>query len=279
MKKIKSIFIFLMLFSVKGLSQPQSLNNQVRSRKGDLYFYWGWNWSWYSNSDIEYKGSGYDFKLYNVIANDRQTPFDWNTYFNPMRITIPQYNFRLGYFLNNHYDISIGVDHMKYVVQQEQMVKISGNISNTETQYDGSYSNDDILITEGFLKFEHTDGLNYVNFELRRYDQVIDWNKVKIGLTEGAGTGFLLPRTNTTLLNKQRYDEFHLAGYGISAVFGVNILIYKYFFIQSEVKGGFIHMPDIRTTMSESDKASQHFFFGQANILFGANFNLSRKNK
>jgi len=83
----------------------------------------------------------------------------------------------------------------------------------------------------------------------------------------------LLPRTNTTLLNKERYDEFHLAGYGIAAVSGVQIGIMEHYFAQMEVKGGFINLPDIRTTKSKSDKARQHFWFSQLNIAFGGNFN------
>lgn len=35
------------------------------------------------------------------------------------------------------------------------------------------------------------------------------------------------------------------------------------------MKGGFINMPDIRTTEFKADRAAQHFFFWQGNILFG----------
>ena len=28
-------------------------------------------------------------------------------------MTIPQYNFRLGYYLNDHWNVSLGIDHMK----------------------------------------------------------------------------------------------------------------------------------------------------------------------
>ena len=34
-------------------------------------------------------------------------------------------------------------------------------------------------------------------------------------------------------------------------------------------KGGFIDMPDILTSTDKSDRASQHFFFNQLNIVFG----------
>ena len=38
-------------------------------------------------------------------------------------------------------------------------------------------------------------------------------------------------------------------------------------------------MPDIRTTMSKADKASQSFFFSQLNIVFGVKINLGKKAK
>lgn len=275
MKTLSTILLFIIISLQLGYSQTETLLPD-NHHKGDFYFYWGWNWGWYTRSDIHFKGADYDFTLDNVIANDRQTPFDWDIYLNPANISIPQYNFRMGYFINDHYNISLGIDHMKYVMQTGQPVTINGYI-NTGTDYDGTYSDDIMNLEEDFLKFEHTDGLNYVNVEFRRFDEVIDWNKVKVNLIEGGGIGFLYPRTNTTLLSKERYDEFHFAGYGFSGVFGVNITFYKYIFLQSELKGGFIHMPDIRTTMNKTDKANQHFTFGQANIVLGATFNLLRK--
>ena len=80
-----------------------------------------------------------------------------------------------------------------------------------------------ILITEDFLKFEHTDGLNYVNFGLRHSDKIIPFGKIRIRLKEGLGIGALVPKTNTTLLGNNRYDEFHLSGYGVSLMGGLNI--------------------------------------------------------
>jgi len=166
---------------------------------------------------------------------------------------------------------------MKYVVEQGQTVDISGFISGTETIYDGTYDTDNILIEDGFLLFEHTDGLNYLNLELRRFDNIFDLHKIKIHLTEGFGAGVLMPKTNATLLNNERHDDFHLAGYGLAAVVAVNVTFYEVFFIQSELKGGFISMPDIRTTMYSADRASQNFLFSQLNIVFGAVFKLTKK--
>ena len=273
---MKSSTIVAVLIVAGQVAFAQDLPNPEKThQKGKLYAYWGWNRGWYSNSDISFRGADYDFALSKVVAKDRQTPFSINDYLNPALITIPQYNFRIGYFLHDHYNISFGVDHMKYVVQTGQTAEISGHISGSGTIYDGNYEKEPVVIEEGFLLFEHTDGLNYLNAEFRRFDNILDFNKVKINLTEGLGAGALMPKTNATLLNNVRHDEFHLAGWGMGAVVAVNISFFEVFFIQSELKGGFISMPDIRTTANEIDRASQNFFFSQLNIVFGAAINLA----
>ena len=269
------LLVVLVMFSLGGFSQ--SLNHQqAKSRKGEFYTYWGWNRGAYTHSDIRFTGDNYNFLLKDVIAKDRQSPFEGKLYLNPGSATIPQYNFRLGYFINDHYNISFGIDHMKYVVQSNQIVKISGYIDSTGTKYDGTYSDDNIRIAEDFLKFEHTDGLNYINLAIRRFDALFVWKHFNINLTEGVAAGMLFPRTNTTLLGGARYDEFHVSGYGFSGMVGLNFEFYNHFFIQSELKGGYINMPNIRTTMDPADGAEQNFFFGQMNIVFGANFRFGK---
>ena len=248
------------------------------TNKGKFFFYWGWNRANYSDSDIHFTGENYDFTLRNVKAEDRQTPFSFNDYFNPVNITIPQNNYRIGYFLKENYTISIGVDHMKYVMVADQTVKIDGEI-NSGTPFDGVYNNDDQILSEDFLQLEHTDGLNYVNVEFRRFDEIghligLNNKNFQINLTEGFGAGILYPRTDVTLFDQERHDEFHLAGWGASAVVGLDLTFFKYFYIQSDLKFGYINMPDVKTTINPNDGASQSFTFFQRNILIGGRFNL-----
>lgn len=273
--------ISLLLFTIFS-NQVQGQFEFVKDnyyKKGNFFLYWGWNRAAYTTSDIHFTGDNYDFELSDVVAKDRQSAFDAKLYFNPSSITIPQYNFRIGYFFHDKYNISIGADHMKYVMQNYQTVKINGHISNTGTAYDGTYDNEDINLKPEFLLFEHTDGLNYENIEVRRFDVLFGRKQFSFSANEGLGLGVLVPRTNTTLLNNPRYDEFHFAGYGASVILSLNMTFFKYFFIQSEWKGGFIHMPSIRTTMNKSDNASQAFLFSQYNMVFGFNFRIpSKKN-
>jgi hypothetical protein len=266
--------IALLIFTIPTINAQNSTH-----RKGQFYMYWGWNQAQYTKSDLHFKGDGYNFTLENVTAKDRQTPFDVSVYFSPTTITIPQVNYKIGYFFSDKYDISFGIDHMKYVMNQNQTVKIIGDTPQTSSRLPETYSGQDIVLTEDFLTFEHTDGLNYVNFEVNRYDKVTDLSKIKlkgveINLTEGFSVGALIPKTNTQLLKNKRYDAYHFAGYGVGLKLGLNVTFGKHFFIQSDLKGGFINMPNIRTTESERDQAAQHFFFLQSNILFGFQFKI-----
>jgi hypothetical protein len=246
--------------------------------KGKFYIYWGGNRDSYSKSDIHFKGDDYDFTLNDVEALDR--PVGWHiNYINPTMMTIPQTNFRLGYFITDHYNISLGLDHMKYVMVQNQSVKINGSYPSI---YIGNQVNNGLLdlSDETFLTFEHTDGLNYINSEISRVDDfsklfgISNTDKIQINLTEGFGGGVLYPKTNAKVLGKERHDDFHFSGYGVSAKVGLNLTFFKHYFIQGELKGGYINMNDIQTTALTNDSASQHFMFLQRIISFGGIFNL-----
>lgn len=266
-------------------SQEQTVNptKYTAHNKGKMYIFWGGNRESYSSSDIHFKGDDYDFTLYDIESVDK--PKGWHIdYINPSQMTIPQTNFRIGYFINDHYNISIGFDHMKYVMNQNQVVKIGGVVGNSYPDYAGEYlpsgTNTIDLSDGGFLKFEHTDGLNYVHTEFCRVDDISklfkirNTDKFQINITEGVGGGFLYPKTNTTLLGKERHDDFHVSGFGVSAKAGLNFTFFKYFFIQTELKVGYIDMNNIRTSNSNSDSASQEFFFLQKIIAFGGIFRL-----
>jgi len=279
MKLLILLLSNLVVFSQETITSQKINFNDAGINKGKFFVYWGWNRAHYSTSDITFKGNNYNFTLSSVKADDKPKPF--GVYFLKLdELTIPQTNFRIGYFFKENYTVSIGLDHMKYVMRNNTTVKMNGDI-NLGGNFDGNYVNENIVLSEDFLLFEHTDGLNYINVEVSRFDNLDNWLKfpvknIDINLTEGVGVGLLYPKTNTTLLGKERYDEFNVSGYGLSAHVGLNITFFKYFFIQSNFKVGYINMPNIRTTASTTDSASQHFSFVENMYVFGARFGLTK---
>jgi hypothetical protein len=270
----------IILFTNNTIAQETTeiQNKYTTHNKGKFFISWGGNRDSYSKSDITFRGKDYNFTLENVPAHDK--PKGWHVdYINPSRMTIPQTNFRMGYFVSDRYSVAIGVDHMKYVMAQNKAVDINGYYPNPGS-YDELLANNQVLLTEEFLKYEHTDGLNYVNTEFSRHDDISslfkigNTDKIQVNLTEGVGFGLLYPKTNTTLLGKERHDDFHVSGFGTSLKAGLNVTFFKHFYIQGELKGGYINMQDIRTTQSTEDSASQDFFFFQRIIAFGGIFRI-----
>jgi hypothetical protein len=278
MKKTVTIILLIINNIVFSQENKTSTDKYAAHNKGKIFFYWGGNRDGFTKSDIRFTGKDYDFTIYDVAAIDK--PKGWHIdYINPARMTIPQTNFRIGYYFHDKWSLSLGVDHMKYVMVQDQVAKISGTIAGN-APFNGIYNNTPTVLTYDFLTFEHTDGLNYVNAEITRVDDLSkllslpNIDKFQLNILEGIAGGVLYPKTNAKVMNKERHDDFHISGYGVSAKVGLNFLFYKHFFIQTELKAGYINMPDIRTTHDPVDRASQRFLFLENVIAFGGIFKL-----
>ncbi|MEM5565410.1 hypothetical protein WNY78_09850 [Psychroserpens sp. AS72] len=285
--KITSTKLLILLITSLTINSidAQDLDEKkyTSTNKGKFFVSWGGNRESFSKSDIRFQGENYDFIIQDASAVDK--PKGWHIdYVNPTRMTIPQTNFRLGYYISDHYTLSLNVDHMKYVMVDNQTKVIDGyiNLPDTEegSQFNGNYNNEATFVSEDFVIFEHTNGLNYVYLEFSRVDDISKLFNIQntdvfqLNITEGLGGGIIYPKTNTTLLQKERYDEFHLAGYGVSLNVGLNFTFFKHFYIQTDLRGGYINMNDIRTTSNTNEKASQHFLFLQRVISLGGIFRL-----
>jgi len=278
---LHSAYTFLFFFiSINTFSQNDTILKEryTAHNKGKFTISWGGNREKFTESDIHFVGDDYNFLVHNAVAHDK--PKGWHVdYITPGRMTVPQTNFKLGYFITDHYSISLGIDHMKYVMTQNQTANITGLIDGNPP-FNGGYVNTPTILTEEFLMFEHTDGLNYVYTEIARQDDISHWfgikntDKFQVNINEGFGLGLLYPKTNTTLMGKERHDDFHVSGYGTSLKAGINLTFFKYFTIEGVLKGGYINMQDIRTTKSSSDTAKQEFFFSETIIAFGGIFRL-----
>jgi hypothetical protein len=291
------LFIFLLIFSIKLNAQQNNITsaqgpkigksifgNEVKrnfSRKGDFFAMWGYNFSWYAKSDINFKGPGYDFTLRNVVAHDRQTKLSW-AYLDPKRITIPQFNFHFGYFIKDNYSISLGWDHMKYVMDIPQTVEIDGHIDPTISNpgiptggYAGVYNGETLEVAADMLKFEHTDGLNYASVELERYDDI--WvprsQRTSLTMETGIGAGLVVPRTDVRLFGLGENNYWNIAGYGVSAKLGFKLYMTKGLYLQNSTKVGYIDLNKIHTTgRNDVDGASQKIKYIQNYTVLGFQF-------
>ena len=269
---------YLLLFiSITAFSQPIP-------HKGKYFVYWGYNRSAYPSSDISFQGPGYDFTLNKVTASDAPTTFDgFETYFNPLLFSIPQFNLHAGYFIQDNLSLSIGWDHMKYVVDDFQNSHITGNIlgqvSNpgfaVNPRYVGSFSNSPIVIDPtDFVDYEHTDGFNFAAVELDHYATLWRAGKTNVQLdwVNGVGIGVVVPRSDVRLFTLGQNNFWNLAGAGASIKSGLRLNLTHLLFLETTLKGGYTDLWDVHTTGRSVDKASQSIWFGEWFWVLGFNF-------
>lgn len=252
---------------------------QENDKKGSFYVYWGYNRSHYSKTNLHFNGPDYDITFYDIVGTDRPTKFGW-IYINPSTITIPQYNFRLGYFLTNRFTLSFGIDHMKYVVTRNQATTISGVISpNISSKYEGSYLNVPILLEPDLLIFEHTDGFNLVSLDVE-YLQPIKLNlhkKLSLNWNIGIGGIWIATKTNVKVLNDGLDNDFHTAGYTLIGKTGPRIEFKNRLFLLGEIKGGYASLPSVLIKNAEPKLGDHNLLFLEYYFAFGVNFKFKKK--
>ncbi|NQX92908.1 MAG: hypothetical protein HRT74_12440 [Flavobacteriales bacterium] len=264
------IFAQLQLLSQEVVEE----NHGLDLKKGTWTIYWGYNKTNYNPSDIHFKGDGYDFTLYEVRAHDLPEKWDTSVYLNPTKLTIPQFNFRIGYFLDDKWCLSLGWDHMKYRINEFQRVRMSGTIDESRSEdYAGVYNNRYVTLDpDDFLTIEHTDGFNFVRLGLDRRTEVYQPQSKKycVSVLTGASIGAMMPWTDFTLFGSRNRNFVHLAGYGVSANLGIRFEFLKYGFLQYQNQLGFAHMPDIILEGRSSARGEQKVTFIERSLALGA---------
>ncbi len=83
-----------------------------------MYLQWGYNTEWFTRSDIHFKGSvngvPHDFTAYNVRGVD-QNDFD-AILKKPIEVSVPQYNYRIGFYLNKEKTKAIEFNSRSYQI-------------------------------------------------------------------------------------------------------------------------------------------------------------------
>ncbi len=264
MKKfILSTFLLFSIFS--AFAQKGKL------LKG-MYLQWGYNTEWYTKSNIHFKlSNGDNFTLHNAKAHDK--PDLEAIYKAPKDISIPQYNYRIGFYLNDSHTkaIELNFDHIKYVVTDGQKVRVTGRIGGVQVDADS------IVDPQNFLHFEHTDGGNllHINY-VQQKTLVMNAAKTRplINLIWKAGAGINIPRTDFTYHGDRFNNNFHVSGYNLSGEGGARLYVSKRLFFEGTGKTGYVRYVNAlaNTSTTKGNSASHGFAYFELIGLIGYDF-------
>lgn len=276
---INSFFLLVFLSCVvTAAAQPDSATSPKRlpkqkntqretAQRGTFYIGFGYNKDWYSKSDVRvHDASGdYDFTIHDLKAHD-------HTHFEELfkvAISIPQYGYRIGYWMpNQKFGMEIKFDHAKYIVYDNQFAHVEGKMGDR-------YVNIDTLITDNFLHLEHTDGANFLMLNAMYRTTLWEKGPVRFSGEVKAGGGMVVPRSDVTLFGQRWNHCFHVAGWIAAAETGVRIELFKYFFIEPSVKGGFANFKNVLAV--DDVLISHHFWTGMVLLDGGVQFPLGKQ--
>src|SRR5258705_12667318 len=73
-------------------------------KHGEFYFSWGYNTEWYTRSDVKVSQPelGNEYVFVKITGHDHP---GWNDRIFQKPISVPQYNYRLGYFFKEKNDL------------------------------------------------------------------------------------------------------------------------------------------------------------------------------
>jgi hypothetical protein len=264
---------YLMAYYAHG--QDNVINpSGEKGRKGSVYITWGYNRAYYGKSDVHLKGEHYDFVIHDARAEDMPEKFDPSVYFNFNQLTVPQFNFRVGYYFNENTAFSLGWDHMKYRLITTQLVRISGEIDPEYynlSGFTGIFDHTPVIYQPKFMDYHHSDGFNYIRAGIeRRLPLTSLWNgKLELVMVGGVSAGVMLPWTDFTFFGVHHRNKLHLAGYAGSVNAGFRAEFLKWFFIQVNAQAGWANMPDIVLEDHLPSRASQQISFFERSWALG----------
>lgn len=252
--------------------------------QGRIYLTWGYNRAYYNRSDVHFKGENYNFTLHDARAEDMPEKFEPEVYLNPKQFTVPQFNFRVGYYFKKNTAISLGWDHMKYHLIPNQKVKISGSIDPEFyplQEFTGQFDGTSIMYSPSFMDYHHSDGFNFIRLAVEQRVPCFTSKNGKhiIAFNGSLSAGPVMPWTDFTFFGEHHRNKPHLAGYGVSLHAGIRYEFFKHFFLQVTAQQGWTNLTDILLQDHLPARASQKIVFFERAWAFGGYIPIKVKTK
>ncbi|MEY2903401.1 MAG: hypothetical protein RLY89_2507 [Bacteroidota bacterium] len=223
-----------------------------KERKGEFYFSWGYNKEWYTNSNVKISQPSLnnDYQLKGIKSNDNP---GWDDGIFNKPISIPQYNYRIGYFFNKKKGLAfeINFDHTKHIITDGQQARVVGTLGGRQVDTSVNFSK-----SNGFYYYLNN-GANFLLFNI-----VKRWNwaesksgKFKLDFLGRAGIGPVIPHVENSLFGKPNEDGFQLGGWNVGVEAGLRSTFYKHVFLEFTNKVDYARYSNLKVYQGTAKQA------------------------
>lgn len=243
------------------------------------YVSWGYNKDYWTDSDIHISQPGLnnDFTVYNVSASDYP---GWNTGIFNKNIMSPQYNIRIGHFMNaaHTWGIELSFDHTKYNTNLYQLAHIAGTIN-------GQPVNGHFTLTPQYFYYALHNGANNLMINLFRQRPIMNMPKInsQLVLVGKIGAGIMVPHPENTILGNTnnvgtktwgnyfgwRHGWWQFGGWTTGVEAGLQLVFHHTAYLECTDKEAYVNLSNIQIYDGE---ASQSMWLNEVILNLGAMF-------
>ena len=235
-------------------AQTEEKGKEEKHKRGAIYASWGYNHEWFTRSTVHVSQAelGNNYDMIQVNARDHEGWNEKNLLSIPL--TIPQYNYRIGYYFNEKQDmgIELNFDHTKYLIRDNQNIHVKGT-------YGGKAIDSTVLFSEqaGFYYFLNN-GANFflLNFVKRFGIYHRANNNFNLDLNCKAGVGPVIPHVENKLFGLMNQQGFQFGGWNTGIETALRATLWRYAFIEYSQKVDYARYSDLKVA---SGTAKQNF--------------------
>lgn len=215
------------LFFLITMISPAAAQNKKPGRKREFYFSWGYNKEWYTRSSVRINqpSLGNKYSFVNIKGHDWP---GWDDGLFTKALSIPQYNYRLGLFINIKKGIAIEInfDHTKFIFA-DQAARVKGTINNKPVDSVVNFSQPDFY-------YYLNNGANFLLFNIvkRTYLLKTRSEKLKIDFLGKAGIGPVIPHVENKFFGNANKPNFQFGGWNIGVEAVVKATFFNYVFLE-----------------------------------------------
>jgi hypothetical protein len=275
MRQTRILFAAIVLFFL--LPFAGKAQTEEPHRRGEFYFSWGYNTEAFTHSNLKISqpalGNNYVFK--NIKGHDHR---GWDDGLLSEAFTIPQYNYRIGYFFGNKKDLGIEInfDHTKFIFADDQLVHIKGTMNNKP--YDGyaRFKQNTAANADSSSYYFLNNGANFLLFNIvKRWHLEKKARKVQFDGLAKFGIGPVIPHVQNKFFDQpENKQQFQFGGWNTGVEGAFRSTFYKYVYLELAGKLDYARYSNLEIYEGTAKQA-----FGTAEVILslGITFHTGKK--
>lgn len=206
---------------------------QKTERKGEFYFSWGYNKDYYTKTNVSISqpslGNNFTFKNTQLVDNP-----GWDKALLTMQLSIPQYNYRIGYFIDKEKDLAfeINFDHTKALFKNDQTVHMVGTFNNRPIDSSFVFSKTGTGTSQNYYYLNN--GANFLLFNIVKRKRFTKLNTKAFNFDGLAkfGIGPLIPHVQNSLFGKTNNQLFQFGGWNTGVEYALRSTFKKHLYLE-----------------------------------------------